>query len=109
DRRIAEGALRASEERLRHIVEHAQDLIYYCDAEGLFTYVNPTAARVMGYDEHELIGRHFISLVRPDYQTVASDVYARQIRDKTSTTYYEFPVVKKTGETLWIGQHVQLV
>ena len=50
DRRLAEQALRASEERLRHIVEHAQDLIYYCDAEGRFTYVNPTAARILQYD-----------------------------------------------------------
>ncbi|HKF67100.1 MAG TPA: PAS domain S-box protein, partial [Vicinamibacterales bacterium] len=36
-RHQAEEALRASEERLRHIVEHAQDLIYYCDPAGIFT------------------------------------------------------------------------
>jgi PAS domain S-box-containing protein len=41
-RHHAEEALRSSEERLRHIVEHAQDLIYYCDPRGHFTYVNPT-------------------------------------------------------------------
>ena len=41
DRRLAEQALRASEERLRHIVEHAQDLIYYCDA----TAASPTSTR----------------------------------------------------------------
>jgi two-component system cell cycle sensor histidine kinase/response regulator CckA len=108
-RRVAEGALRASEERLRHIVEHAQDLIYYCDAEGRFTYLNPTTARVMRYDEQELIGRHFLSLVRPDYQTSAAGVYTRQIGEKISTTYFEFPAVKRTGETIWVGQHVQLV
>src|SRR6185503_6446016 len=88
-RRVAEEALRASEERLRHIVEHAQDLIYYCDAEGRFTYVNPTAARVMRYDEHELIGRHFLSLVRADYQRAADGVYTRQVGEKISTTYFE--------------------
>src|SRR5437868_3427713 len=33
DRRRAEQALRASEERLRLIVEHAQDLIYYFDLQ----------------------------------------------------------------------------
>src|SRR5471032_681892 len=65
DRRGAEEALRASEERLRHIVEHAQDLIYYCDENGRFTYVNTTAARVMEYEQDELIGRHFIKLVHP--------------------------------------------
>ncbi|PYR16906.1 MAG: hypothetical protein DMF94_25935 [Acidobacteria bacterium] len=109
DRRLAEEALRASEEHLRHIVENAQDLIYYCDREGRFTYVNPTAARVMQYAEHELIGRHFLSLVRPDYQQAAGDVYQRQMLDRTPTTYLELPAVTKTGQTIWVGQHVQLV
>jgi len=109
DRRLAEEALRASEEHLRHIVENAQDLIYYCDAEGRFTYVNPTAARVMQYAEHELIGRHFLSLVRPDYQQAAGDVYQRQMLDRTPTTYLELPAVTKTGQTIWVGQHLQLV
>jgi len=109
DRCRAEDALRASEERLRHIVEHAQDLIYYCDPDGQFTYVNPTAARVMEYEERELLGRHFLTLIRSDHRRAAADVYQRQIAERTPTTYFEFPSVTKRGRTLWIGQHVQLV
>jgi len=107
--RLAVEALRASEERLRHIVERAQDLIYYCDAAGRFTYVNPTAARVMQYTEQELLGRHFFSLVRKDHQDVTGEFYLRQISEKTPTTYLEFPAVTKGGETIWVGQHVELV
>lgn len=102
-------ALQASEERLRHIVEHAQDLIYYCDASGHFTYVNPSAARVMEYDEPELIGRHFLSLIRHDYRPRAADVYTRQLLDQIPNTYFEFPAITKSGAEVWIGQHVQLV
>jgi len=109
DSREAGDALRASEERLRHIVEHAQDLIYYCDATGRFTYVNPTAARVMQYDEHELVGRHFLTLIRRDYQQTAAQFYQRQFAEQTPTTYLEFPSVTRSGETIWVGQHVQLV
>jgi len=109
DRRLAIEALRASEERLRHIVERAQDLIYYCDAAGRFTYVNPTAVRVMQYSEEELLGRHFFSMVRKDYQNVAGEFYLRQILEKTPTTYLEFPSVTKGGETIWVGQNVELV
>jgi two-component system, cell cycle sensor histidine kinase and response regulator CckA len=109
DQRLAAEALRASEERLRHIVERAQDLIYYCDAAGRFTYVNPTAVRVMRYTEQELLGRHFFSLIRKDYQNVAGEFYLRQITQKTPTTYLEFPSVTKDGETIWVGQHVELV
>ena len=109
DRRLAEQALRSSEERLRHIVEHAQDLIYYCDADGRFTYVNPTAARVLQYDERELIGRHFLTLIRSDYRHAAADLYQRQLAEHTPTTYFEFPSVTKAGDSIWVGQHVQLV
>ena len=109
DRRRAEEALRASEERLRHIVEHAQDLIYYCDAYGRFTYVNSTAARVMEIDEHDLVGRHFLTLIRPDHQKAAAEFYLRQLMEGTPTTYLEFPSVTKSGRTIWVGQHVQLV
>ena len=109
EQRLAVDALRLSEERLRHIVESAQDLIYYCDAGGRFTYVNPTAARVMQYSEEELLGRHFFSLIRKDYRNVAGEFYLRQISEGAPTTYLEFPSVKKNGETIWVGQHVQLV
>jgi PAS domain S-box-containing protein len=108
-RHHAEEALRSSEERLRHIVEHAQDLIYYCDPRGYFTYVNPTAARVMKYSGDELLGRHFLTLIRPDYREQAGTVYAAQLADGTPNTYLEFPAVSKDGETIWIGQHVQIV
>ena len=109
DQRLAVQALRDSEARLRHIVERAQDLIYYCDEAGRFTYVNPTAVRVMQYSEQELLGRHFFSLVRQDCQNSAGEFYRRQISEKTPTTYLEFPSVTKGGETIWVGQHVELV
>jgi two-component system cell cycle sensor histidine kinase/response regulator CckA len=109
DRRHAVEALRASEERLRHIVERAQDLIYYCDAIGRFTYVNPTAARLMQYTEKELLGTHFFSLVRKDYRDAIGEFYLRQFVEKIPSTYQEFPSVTKGGDTLWVGQHVELV
>ena len=99
----------ADTDRLRHLVEYAQDLIYYCDPNGCFTYVNPAASRVMGYADHELLGRHFMTLVRQDYRARAGETYARQILARTPSTYFEFPCVTKDGETVWMGQRVQLV
>jgi len=102
-------ALEATEARLRHIVEHAQDLIYYCDPDGRFTYVNPAAARVMKYEERELLGRHFLTLIRHDFQRPAGEFYQQQFVRQIPNTYFEFAAVTKTGEIVWIGQHVQLV
>jgi len=109
ERRIAEAALRTSEERLRHLFETAPDIIYYCNPQGRFTYVNPTATRLMQYQQDELIGRHFLTLIRPDYQPAANDFYARQLVERAPHSYFEFPAVAKDGTTIWVGQHVQLV
>jgi two-component system cell cycle sensor histidine kinase/response regulator CckA len=108
-RKRAEEALRASEERLRHLFESAPDLIYYCSPDGRFTYVNPTATRVMKYDDNELIGRHFLSLIRDDYRKPAIEHYLQQVTDRVPNTYFEFPAVAKDGAVVWVGQHVQLV
>ena len=35
--------------------------------------------------------------------------YIRQFLRKTPSTYYEFPLVTKTHQTLWVGQNVQLL
>ena len=108
-RQHAVSALRASEERLRHLFETAPDIIYYCSASGRFTYVNPTACRVMKYAEGELIGRHFMTLIHPDYAQAARTLYAQQLAERIPNTYFEFPALVKDGSTVWVGQHVQLV
>jgi PAS domain S-box-containing protein len=40
-RRLAEEALRKSEQLYHDLVETAQDLIWQCDAEGRYSYLNP--------------------------------------------------------------------
>src|SRR5262249_16591792 len=108
--RVADGTVTVDTRNgLRHVVEYAQDLIYYCDLEGYFTYVNPAAARVMGYDEQELVGHHFVHLVHPDYRAMAVEFYKQQIDQATPSTYLEFVAASKDGGLIWIGQHVQLV
>ncbi len=108
-RKQAEEALRASDDRLRYFVEHAQDIIYYSDGDGRFTYANPTAARILKYEEGELLGQRFMTLIRGDFRMKAEELYSRQLIDRAPNTYFEFPAITKSGETIWLGQHVQLV
>ena len=90
-------------------MEQAEDLIYCCDGAGHFTYVNPAAARILKYEPEELIGRPFISIIREDFRETATTLLARQVSQRIPNSYSELAAVAKTGETIWIGQHVQLV
>ena len=98
-----------NEERLRQLVEQAPDLIYSCDPGGRFTYVNPAARLVLKYEPDELIGRSLVSIIREDYRETAAMLVARQVGTRIPSHYFEFAAVAKTGQTIWIGQHMQLV
>jgi PAS domain S-box-containing protein len=57
DRRLAEEALRSSEERYRRLVEDMAEGIVVIDRDGAFLFANPAAERIFGADPGGLIGR----------------------------------------------------
>ncbi|MBI1224913.1 MAG: PAS domain S-box protein [Bacteroidetes bacterium] len=102
-------ALKASELRYRQIVENANDIIYRADAQGYFTYANKTATRLLGYSQEDIIGRHFIEFVHPDWREEV-EVFYKKCRDENMMeTYLQFPVLTKEGEIIWLAQHVQFI
>jgi two-component system, cell cycle sensor histidine kinase and response regulator CckA len=105
----AEQALREGEARYRQLTEQATDLIYNCDLERRFTFVNPTATHLTKYSESELLGRDFVTLVRADHRGRTTEFYERQRAGDLPSTYNEFPIVAKDGSEFWIGQSVQIV
>lgn len=109
ERSRTESALRESEARFRGIVEAASDIIYGTNWDGFFTYVNPVAAKIMGYPSEKLIGMHFTELVRADAREETARFYGRQFNEKIEHTYYEFPAINAAGRDVWIGQKVRLV
>jgi PAS domain S-box-containing protein len=102
-------ALREGEARYRQLTEQATDIIYNCDLDGRFTFVNPTAIRLMKYTERELLGRHFLTLIRDDYKERVAEFYTRQRDQNIRSTYFEFPAIAKDGAEVWVGQNVQIV
>ncbi len=109
ERKRAEKALQESEERYKQIIEHANDIIYRTDLNGHFTFVNPVAMRLLKYSEDELTGMHFLHLVRADWREDMTKLYLSQFKQKSQSTYFEFPAVAKDGTEVWIGQNVQPV
>ncbi len=62
-RRQAEQALQASEERLRTFFEHSPDAVFVETLEGTVLDVNPAACQLHGMSRNELIGKHVFDLV----------------------------------------------
>ena len=109
-RKQTEKLLQENEERFRQIVENANDFIYRTDKYGNFTYANPAALRITGFnDEKEVLGRHYLELTTPAERHRMKRAYQKQFIRKIPNTYNEFPVATKDGRELWFGQNVQLL
>jgi len=109
ERKLAEAALRESEERYKHLVDNANDMIYRTDANGNFIFFNPISLRIMEYSEDELIGKNYIDLIRSDYRQDVEKFYGVQFVKNIPNTYYEFPAITKNEKEIWLGQNVQLI
>jgi PAS domain S-box-containing protein len=83
--RQSEAALRESERRFVEISALMGELIWEVDAEGLYTYLSPACAGLIGYREEEVVGRlHFYDLHpeagREAFKRAAFEVFERRGR-----------------------------
>ncbi len=67
ERLNAEEALKKSNSLYHDLVETSQDLIWQCDAEGRYTYLNHAWKEVLGYNIEEMLGRKFSDFQTPEY------------------------------------------
>ncbi len=100
ERKQAEAALRASEQRFRGGFENSPIGLALVDLNGRYVEVNSTHARMLGVeDPHEMIGLSFESFVHPDD---VADTYAsiKRLRE-TGTDHGERRYIRKDGATVY--------
>ncbi|MBZ0154831.1 MAG: PAS domain S-box protein [Alphaproteobacteria bacterium] len=99
EQKKAESRLRESESEYRNLVESCHELIWKCDREGRFIFLNPAWERTHGYTIGEMLGRHF-----PDFQKPAAAARdRREFRRHLSggtVTEYETTHIAKDGSTI---------
>src|SRR4030043_50205 len=71
ERRLAEEALRRSEERYRTVLEQMEEAYFETDISGNFTFCNDAMCRQLGYSREELMGGNYrVYTVEEDVQRV---------------------------------------
>ena len=102
ERRLAEEALRMSEERFRLMVQSVRDYaIFMLDPGGYITTWNAGAEHIKGYTAAEVIGKHFSIFYTPE--DLESGKPARELEIATRTGVYEEEGwrVRKDGSRIW--------
>jgi len=96
EQKLAEEALRESEDRYRDLVEHSHDLVCTHDLQGRLLSCNPAPARILGYEVSELLKIPMRELIAPEFRE-QFDQYIERIKTKGAAKGL-LAVVTRTGE-----------
>jgi PAS domain S-box-containing protein len=106
--RQAETALRDSEALFRSTFELAASGIAHVSLDGRFMRVNPQLCGMLGYAEHELIGRSVKEISHPEDRDV-TDAHRAQVRaGERESVRFEKRYLRKDGAPVWVSLGVAL-
>jgi PAS domain S-box-containing protein len=100
ERKRAEEALRASEEKYRDLVENINDILYAIDVHGIITYISPAIETISGYAVSEIIGRSFFDFVHEKDIPYMRDKFGQDIFGRAEP--HEYHMVTKSGDVRWV-------
>ncbi|MCU7843719.1 MAG: PAS domain S-box protein [Candidatus Thiodiazotropha sp. (ex Monitilora ramsayi)] len=98
-RKNVETALRKSEEQYRQIVETALEGVWVIDAIGTTTFVNASIARMLDYQEEEIVGKSFFDFVNVEDREKVEEKFAERLSVKSEV--HEFRFRRRDGSDLW--------
>jgi PAS domain S-box-containing protein len=104
ERALAEEAAKRSRDRIRLLVEGTRDAaILMLDADGTVRSWNPGATRLYGYEEAEIVGRHFSKFFPPEDVVRGKPRLELAIAATEGRFEEEGWRVKKDGSRTWVS------
>jgi PAS domain S-box-containing protein len=74
DCKQAEVALRQSEANYRNLLQTANSVILRYDPQGRIQYINDYGVKLLGYEEHEIVGRTVFETIIPEAELSGRDM-----------------------------------
>jgi len=99
-RKLAEQALRESEENFRALAENATEGVIIGDENGRHLFANRRAAEILGYPAEELLKMTFRDVSPPGDRDLLEDRYARRSRGEDVPSHYAITLLRRDGRTV---------
>ena len=108
ERALYFAEIKESEQKYATLVEHASDGITIVQ-DGVFKFVNPQLARMLGYKQDEILNRPFIPFISPESLPTVSKYYKNRISGKPAPPVYTVKAVHKDGREIPIELSVSKI
>ena len=108
DCKMAEEALRESEQKYSTLVEDALIGVYIIK-DGKITFANDKFAEIYGYLKSELIGMDSLDLVHPKDRPYIKEMRKKRLKSEKVPSEYEIRSLKKNGQTIWVNRSLSLI
>ncbi len=109
ERRLAEHALRQSEQRFREFFQSLPIGVIYTDLEGRVEHPNEAFCRMTGYSEPELLGLTVSTLTHPEDHATDRAARDAMLAGRMSLHRVRKRYLAKGGEALWVRATVSLL
>jgi diguanylate cyclase (GGDEF)-like protein/PAS domain S-box-containing protein len=106
ERRLAEQALEASEQRYRLIADNMLDIIGVFKPETGIEYVSPSFEHVLGHRPATYVGRDMLELVHPDDINSLRAAFRMLLDGTSSHATVECRCCNSRGQYLWFETHL---
>ena len=106
--KLAQEALRESEEKYRRLFENANEAIVIIQ-DGKPVFHNPMTNIMTGYSMEEVQANDFTRLVHPDDRILLTDRYQRRMKGENVIPNYSFRIQRKDNKTRWVNANVVMI
>jgi PAS domain S-box-containing protein len=103
-RKVAQKDTRQMEIKYKNLVEESGVGLLTTDLNGNITFINKRITGFTGFEREEIIGRHFSSLVEPEWAQMIIDDFKKHFQVKEYEWNIEFPLKVKSGDIIWVQQ-----
>ncbi len=108
ERRNAEEALRATEERYRELVENALDIIYTHDLEGNYTSVNKAAETLTGFTKDEILAMNIADAISSEDLETAKNIVGAKLAGEDAPAH-EVELLTKDGNGVMVEVNSRII
>jgi PAS domain S-box-containing protein len=108
--KLAEEALRRSEEKYRNIFINAQEGVFQTSVDGTYISINPALAKMYGFDTPEELMNSRFDIAQDAYSDPRErENFIRLMEDQGFVKGYEYEVKQKDGQKVWFYEDAKAI